>query len=93
MGGSLAVNGAGTVQTGNLNALPSTFANLRTRNICHVPTIRIYHIRWSSSSLRNNFSRIELNQHSAIGLKFFDRDRKAEVVEKEELKFEMIELC
>jgi len=42
--------------------------------------------------LGDDFPSVELNQHGAVGLDLFDRDGEAEVVEEEELQFQVIEL-
>lgn len=42
--------------------------------------------------LRNHFAGVELNQHGAVGFDFFDRHRKAEVVQEEELQLKVVEL-
>lgn len=42
--------------------------------------------------LSNDLSCVECDQHTAVSLELFNRDGKTEVVEKQELKFQMIQL-
>lgn len=42
--------------------------------------------------LRDHLTRIELYQHGTIGFKLLHGDREPKVVQKKELKLEMIEL-
>lgn len=42
--------------------------------------------------LGNNLSRVELDEHGAVGFDFFDWYGKAEVVQEEELELEVVEL-
>jgi hypothetical protein len=42
--------------------------------------------------LGNNFPSVELNKHGSISLEVLDRDCESEVVQKKELKLEMVEL-
>lgn len=42
--------------------------------------------------LRNHFARVELDEHGPVCLHFLERNRKAEVVEQEELQLEVVEL-
>lgn len=43
--------------------------------------------------MRNHITGVELNQHRGVSLQVFDGDGKTEVVEDEELYFEVVELC
>jgi hypothetical protein len=43
--------------------------------------------------LCNKFSGVKFHEHGAIGFEFLHRDRKPEVVEKQELQFEIVKLC
>lgn len=47
---------------------------------------------FGSFPLRNNFSSVELDQHSSIRFDLFDGNIQSEVVEKQELKLEMVKL-
>jgi hypothetical protein len=66
----------------------------RTSRYHHLHVLRVRHInRHSALSLRNDFSSVELDEHGAVGFELFDGNGKPEVVEEEELEFEVIELC
>lgn len=41
--------------------------------------------------LSDDFSRVEFHEHGAVGLDFLDGNGEAEVVEEEELQFEVVE--
>ena len=42
--------------------------------------------------MRNNLARVKLDEHRAVCFNLFDRDRKAEVIEEEELQLKVVEL-
>jgi len=44
-----------------------------------------------SALLGKNLAGIEFNQHGTVCLQFIDRDRKAKVVEEQELQLEMVQ--
>jgi hypothetical protein len=43
--------------------------------------------------LRDDFSGVELDEHGAVGFELFHGNGEPEIVEKEELEFEVVELC
>lgn len=45
----------------------------------------------SGGSLGDYFPGVEFDEHGAVGFEFFDGDGEAEVVEEEELEFEVVE--
>lgn len=55
----------------------------------------IFSIRARSRTgpLRNNFSRVKFDEHGGVGLEVLDWDGQAEIVEEEELEFEVVEFC
>ena len=66
----------------------------RTSGYHHLHVFRVRHInRHSALSLRDDFSGVELDEHGAVCFELFDGDGEPEVVEEEELEFEVVELC
>lgn len=54
----------------------------------HIECIR----RCPSALLSHDLAGIELDKHGAIRLELFHRNREAEVIQMEELQFQMIQL-
>jgi hypothetical protein len=66
----------------------------RTSRHYHLHILRVRHInRHSALSLRDDFSGVELDEHGAVGFELFHGNGEPEIVEKEELEFEVVELC